>query len=179
MEELKELLLLYRNSNTDFGIALEQRILDKYAELEAEVAYMEQLTSAKMEAEAKWAELEAENKRLKEEAKSAISWEATRQIDSLREQNSDLVNLVDRLKKENRMLRSGYKITDERFSEMKKEIEMAEHQLTGFASARNGESIEQLACSMGLAVDEWNTIKVHGIVVLPKDDEAALDEYFR
>ena len=67
----------------------------------------------------------------------------------------------------------------ERFSEMKKEIEMAEHQLTGFASARNGESIEQLACSMGLTVDEWNTIKVHGIVVLPKDDEAALDEYFR
>lgn len=68
MEELKELLLLYRNSNTDFGIALEQRIIDKYAELEAEVAYMEQLTSAKMEAEAKWVELEAENKRLKEEA---------------------------------------------------------------------------------------------------------------
>lgn len=60
-----------------------------------------------------------------------------------------------------------------------KEIEMAEHQLTGYASARNGESVEQLARSMGLTAGEWSTIKEHGIVVLPKDDEAALDEYFR
>ncbi len=36
MEEMKELLLLHRNSKTYLGIALEERILDKYAELEAE-----------------------------------------------------------------------------------------------------------------------------------------------
>ena len=55
---------------------------------------------------------------------------------------------------------------------------MAEQQLTGYASARNGESIEQVARSMGLTAGEWNAIKERRIVTLPKDDEAALDLLF-
>ena len=61
----------------------------------------------------------------------------------------------------------------------KKEIEMAEQQLTGFASARAGESIESLAGSMGLTFNEWEKIKSRGNVMLSTSDEAALDGYFR
>lgn len=61
----------------------------------------------------------------------------------------------------------------------KKEIEMAEQQLTGFAAARAGESIESLAGSMGLTASEWGKIKSRGNVTLSTNDEAALDGYFR
>jgi hypothetical protein len=60
----------------------------------------------------------------------------------------------------------------------KKDVEMAEQQLTGFASARAGESIESLAASMGLTAGEWDKIKSRGNVLLSKADEAALDGYF-
>ena len=61
----------------------------------------------------------------------------------------------------------------------KKAIEMAEQQLTGYSSARKGESIKHLADSMGLTTTEWNYIKKHGAIVLLKDDADELDEYFR
>ena len=61
----------------------------------------------------------------------------------------------------------------------KKEIEMAEQQLTGYASARAGESIESLAGSMGLTALEWEKIKTRSNVSLSKNDEEALDGYFR
>ena len=61
----------------------------------------------------------------------------------------------------------------------KKAIEMAEQQLTGFAAARAGESIESLAGSMGLTASEWDKIKSLGNVLLSRADEEALDGYFR
>ena len=56
---------------------------------------------------------------------------------------------------------------------------MAEQQLTGYASARAGESIESLAGSMGLTALEWEKIKTRSNVSLSKNDEEALDGYFR
>jgi len=61
----------------------------------------------------------------------------------------------------------------------KKEIEMAEQQLTGFAAARSGESVESLAGGMGLTANEWEEIKSRGNVALSINDEEALDGYFR
>lgn len=58
----------------------------------------------------------------------------------------------------------------------KKELEMAEHQLLGFAHAKAGYSVVQLADAMGLTSREWSALqdKVH----LSPSDTHELNDYF-
>ena len=58
----------------------------------------------------------------------------------------------------------------------KKQIEFAEQQLVGFAHARAGYDVEQLAESMGLTKHEWEVLKDR--VRLSPHDENYLDAYF-
>lgn len=58
----------------------------------------------------------------------------------------------------------------------KKQLEMAEQQLVGFAHARAGHDVEQLAESMGLTQREWDALKDK--VRLSERDERDLDAYF-
>ena len=60
---------------------------------------------------------------------------------------------------------------------MNNEIEMAEQQLTGYAHAIAGHSIEALADSMGLTASEWEAIKARKIVRLNDCDSAALNVF--
>lgn len=58
----------------------------------------------------------------------------------------------------------------------KKQLELAEQQLVGFAHAKAGYDIEQLAESMGLTAKEWDALK--GRVRLAAGDKRDLDAYF-
>lgn len=58
----------------------------------------------------------------------------------------------------------------------KKQLEMAEQQLVGFAHAKAGHSVEQLADGMGLTAKEWDALKDK--VRLSVSDERDLDAYF-
>lgn len=59
----------------------------------------------------------------------------------------------------------------------KKQLEMAEQQLVGFAHASAGHSIEQLAEAMGLTAREWDVLKDK--VRLKPSDECDLDAHFQ
>lgn len=61
---------------------------------------------------------------------------------------------------------------------MGNELEMAEQQLTGFAHAKAGHSIEALADGMGLTASEWKGIQARGTVRLDNDDTEALNAHF-
>lgn len=59
----------------------------------------------------------------------------------------------------------------------KKQLELAEQQLIGFAHASAGHSIVQLAEAMGLTEREWASPKDR--VRLKASDERDLDAYFQ
>lgn len=58
----------------------------------------------------------------------------------------------------------------------KKQLELAEQQLIGFAHAKAGFSAASLAEAMGLSAQEWATLRER--VTLAKSDERELDSYF-
>lgn len=58
------------------------------------------------------------------------------------------------------------------------QIKLAEAQLTGYADASRGSSIEDHADSMGLTKKEWITLKKRGMVFLRPLDVKSLDEKF-
>lgn len=58
----------------------------------------------------------------------------------------------------------------------KKQLELAEQQLVGFAYAKAGHDIEQLAEGMALTAKEWDALK--NKVRLSPSDERDLDAYF-
>lgn len=61
--------------------------------------------------------------------------------------------------------------------DMSNEIEMAEQQLTGYAHARAGHTIEALADGMGLTAGEWKEIQARGAVRLDDCDVDALSAH--
>lgn len=58
----------------------------------------------------------------------------------------------------------------------KKELEMAEQQLLGYAHAKAGYGVVQLAEAMGLTRREWSTLQDK--VNLSLSDKNELNEYF-
>ena len=57
-------------------------------------------------------------------------------------------------------------------------VELAEAQLTGFAHAAQGYSIEHLAESMGLTYTEWCMIKARGVNYLTATMIEEIDKMF-
>lgn len=58
----------------------------------------------------------------------------------------------------------------------KKQLEMAEQQLLGFAHAKAGYSVVDLADAMGLTKKEWDVLQ--DIVSLSLSDKNELNEHF-
>lgn len=61
---------------------------------------------------------------------------------------------------------------------MNKDLEMAEQQLTGFAHAAAGYSIEQTASAMGLKKEEWLELRKNIDSILDPKHICDLDTYF-
>ena len=62
---------------------------------------------------------------------------------------------------------------------MATQLDLAEHQLTGFKHAKEGYSLRDLISSMGLTKREWDTLQnKEKVDYLNKDDKEEIDEYF-
>jgi len=70
------------------------------------------------------------------------------------------------------------KLEDNENKSEERMIELAEAQLTGYLSAKHGESLEDLVSSMGLTLVEWNVIKEKLYLSLSNDDIDCVDRYF-
>lgn len=62
---------------------------------------------------------------------------------------------------------------------MATKLDLAEAQLLGWHSGKNGEFLTSLVSSMGLTKAEWEKIKVQYPSTLNESEKLEIDEYFK